>query len=261
MKNKIIEFYTLEQHKDLIPEPYPASKKFPSWFSNTDVVSKKSKCPFRFLHENTKNIQLKTNITGCPGVIDFLSTGYIIPAWNNFIFRNDNGRLYVNWEHRCLDEKYTLHASENQISGFAEDEQPKYDGFSKLDSPWFVKTSPGISCLITHPLWSREKRFTSVSGIMHTDQCPMPLKWFFEWNTEIENDMESSVIPVEQLVTKGTPVVLIIPFVREKFESKVNYLEEKDMQTLKHRTGVLTHDWMGNSAYNKFRKGIMRRFL
>jgi len=261
MKNNIIEFFTVDKYKDLIPEPYPASKKFPSWFANTEVVTKKSKCPFGFLHNDNKSLQLETNITGCPGLIDFLSTGYIVPSWNNFIFRNDGGRLYINWEHWCFNENYTLHSSENQISGLNEYEQPNYDGFSKLDSPWFIKTSPGVSCLITHPIWHREKRFTSVTGIMHTDQCPMPLKWFFEWNTEIEDDMESSVIPVEQLVSKGSPVVLVIPFVRKTFESKINYLEEKDMKTLKDRTGVLTHDWLGNSAYNQFRKGIMKRFL
>lgn len=261
MKNNIIEFYTLEKYKDLIPEPYPSSKKFPSWFSNTEIVSKKSKCPFNFLHQNNTTIQIETNITGCPGVVDFLSTGYIIPAWNNFAFRNDGGRLYVNWEHLCLEEKYTLHSNEHQISGFSDSEKAKYDGFSKLDSPWFVKTSPGISCLITHPLWNREKRFTSVSGIMHTDQCPMPLKWFFEWNTEVEDNMNVNKIPIEQIVAKGTPLVLIIPFVRANFKSKINYLNEADMKTLKHRTGVLTHDWLGNSTYNRFRKGIMRRFL
>lgn len=260
MKNNIIEFYTLERFKNLIPEPYPSYKKIPSWFANTEVVTKKSKCPFRFLHNDNKNIAIKSNISGCPGIIDLFSTGYIVPAWNNFAFRNDNERLYVNWEFD-LDEKYNLHESEEQISGFIEDEKPKYDGFSKLDSPWWVKTSPGVSILCTHPLWHREKRFTSVSGIMHTDQCPMPMKWFFEWNTEIKNDMNSSYIPNEQIITKGTPLILIIPFVREKFTSKINYLEEKDMAILKHRTGILTHDWMGNSKYNQFRKSIMKRFL
>ncbi len=260
MKNKIIEFYTMDRYENLIPEPYPSYKKIPSWFSNTEIIKKKSKCPFRFLNGNNLTIDKKTNISGCPGVVDFLSTGYIIPSWNNFAFRNDGGRLYVNWEHH-LDDKYNLHESEEQVSGFSDNEKPKYDGFSKLDTPWFVKTSPGVSIMYTHPLWHREKRFTTVTGIMHTDKTPMPLKWFFEWNTDINDNMYSSDIPREQIVTIGTPLVLIIPFIRDTFVSKVNYLQEREMNIIKHKTSIYTHDWMNNSLYNKFRKGLSKRFL
>jgi hypothetical protein len=260
MKNSIIQFYTLDRFEGLVPEPYPSYKKIPSWFSNTEIISRKSKCPFRFLHGETQNIDKKTNISGCPGVIDFLSTGYVVPAWNNFAFRNDNGRLYVNWEHN-FHEKYNLHENKEQISGFNDTEKAKYDGFSKIDSPWYVKTSPGISIMYTHPLWHREKRFTTVTGIMHTDQFPMPIKWFFEWNTEIEDDMSSDILPQEQIVTIGTPLFLIIPFVREKFTSEVKYLEERELSILGHKTSIFSHDWMNNSLYNQFRKGIMKRFL
>lgn len=260
MKNSTIKFYTIDRYKDLIPEPYPSYKKTPSWFSNTEIISKKSKCPFRFLHGSNLTIDKKSNITGCPGLIDFFSTGYIIPAWNNFAFRNDNGRLYVNWEHNYY-EQYDLHETSEQISGFSEEEAPKYDGFSKLATPWFVKTSPGVSIMYTHPLWDREKRFTTVTGIMHTDKTPMPLKWFFEWNTNIENDMMSSIIPRDQIVTIGTPLVLIIPFVREKFVSSVEYVDERSMEIIKHKTSIFTHDWMNNSLYNEFRKKIMKRFF
>lgn len=260
MKNNIIEFYTLDHYKGLIPEPYPSQKKFPSWFSNTEIVTRTSKCPFRFLHNDIKKIDKKVNVTGCPGIIDFLSTGYIIPSWNNFAFRNDNGRLYVNWEHN-FNENYELHVNEQQMSGFSEEESAAYDGFSKIDSPWWIKTSPGVSIMYTHPLWHREKRFTTVSGIMHTDQTAMPLKWFFEWNTAVNSTMESDMIPLEQIVTVGTPLFLIIPFVREKFNSEINYLQEKDMGILKYKSSIFTHDWMNNSLYNQFRKKIMRRFL
>lgn len=259
MKNSFIEFYTLDRYNGLVPEPYPAAQKFPSWFSNTDIISKKSKCPFRFLHGDPREVDTKMNVSRCPGMIDFLSTGYIVPAWNNFLFRNDDGRLYVNWQYD-LQERYNLHETELQITGFTDEEKPNYDGFSKLDSPWWVKTSPGVSLLCTHPLWHREKRFTSVSGVMHTDQYAMPLKWFFEWNTPIEDGLYINDIPTEQIVTQGTPVMLLIPFVRKEFNLKMNYMNENDLTILKHRTGVWTHDWLGNSAYNAFRKKLGRLF-
>lgn len=260
MKNNIVEFYTLEKFKNLIPEPYPSYKKIPSWFSNTEVISRSSKCPFRFLHGNNFNLIKKSNITGCPGVIDFFSTGYIIPAWNNFSVRNDEGRLYMNWEHN-FGEKYNLHESTEQMSGFSSEEHPKYDGFSKIDSPWLIKTSPGVSIMYTHPLWHREKRFTTVTGIMHTDQVAMPLKWFFEWNQEIPNDMISTIVPKNQIITIGTPIVLIIPFVRDKFVSEVKYFEKQELSDIKYKSDIFTHDWMGKSLYNRFRQSIIKRFL
>lgn len=260
MKRNIIEFISHNEYKDIICEPYPSYKNFPSWFSNTKLVSKKSECPFVFLHrDNFSDVDRETNVTGCPGIIDYSSMGYIVPSWNNFLIRNDNNQLYITWEHDFRD-KYSLHETEHHIPGFSENEKPKYGGFSKLFTPWYIKTSPGISCLITHPVLYRETRFTTSSGIMHTDKYPVPLTWFFEWNNEIKIGLAENKIPREQLITIRTPLIHIIPFQRKDFNSEVKYLDNSSMNLLKYKTSVFLHDWSGNSLYNKFRKTIKNMF-
>jgi hypothetical protein len=260
MKDNIIEFFTYENYEGMISTPYPAYKNIPKWFADTPILSKKSKCPFKFVNNNLLEIRKKTNVNGCPGLIDYFSTGYIVPSWNNFLIRNDNGKLYINWEH-VMCEDYMLHATENQASGLLGENEPMYKGFHKISTPWYIKTSPGVSCLITHPMWHRENRFTTASGIIHTDKVPMPLKWFFEWNININNDMTLDNIKKEQIIEKETPLILIIPFVRKKFDMKINYISENEMDRfLKPKTSYFNHDWLGNSKYNDFRHYIGKLF-
>jgi hypothetical protein len=260
MKTNVIEFFTYDRNSEMIPEPYPAYKNIPKWFSDTPTISRASKCPFRYLADNFLQVDKKVNVKGCPGIIDYVSSGYIVPSWNNFLARNDNGKLYFNWEHQ-LGEDYTLHESDTQASGLTEEEKPLYQGFHKISTPWYIKTSPGVSCLVTHPTWHREKRFTSVSGVMHTDKSPMPLKWFFEWNQELKNDMTADNITKEQIIEKGTPLILITPFVRSKFDHKINYVTENEMNIkIKYKTSIFVHDWLNKSGYNEFRKNIGKLF-
>ena len=255
--SNLIEFICPERYKNIIPEPIPCYKEFPEWFSSTKNISTaKSKCPFSFLHD--KKLIKDTNIKKCPGITDFLKTGYIIKNWTNILVRSEppSGNLYFDWEHNYHGSvDYGLHSSE-EYDGMIDNDLPIYNGFHKISSPWYVKTSPGVSCFYTHPFWTREKRFTTVSGIIHTDISPISIKWFFEWNVLLKNTMNLEEIDSEvQFIKKDTPLIMIFPFVRDNFKMNVNYIDEE-----KFRSDVIdlsflkTHDWFGNSFYNIFRK-------
>lgn len=253
----LIEFICPERYKNIIPEPVPCYKEFPEWFSSTKNISvSKSKCPFNFLHD--KKLIKNTNIKKCPGVTDFLKTGYVIKNWTNILVRSEtpSGNLYFDWEHNYHESvDYGLHSSE-EYDGMIDSELPIYNGFHKISSPWYVKTSPGVSCYYTHPFWNREKRFTTVSGIIHTDISPISIKWFFEWNTILKKTLSLDEIDSEiQFIKKDTPLIMIFPFVRNQFNMKINYLEEENFKSDVVDINFLkTHDWFGNSLYNLFRK-------
>lgn len=260
-----ITFYTVDGYKDTIDEPKPCYKNIPEWYSKTTENTRtNSKCPFAPGYTPTP----KTNIKTCPAVFDYLSTGYIIPSWDNFVFRNLNNEILVNWERNCLHEKddnkvFNTHYIEHQVKGMVTTgEKILYGGFHKLLSPWFVKTPPGISLYITNPSQYRDKRFTTVDAVIHPDQQPISIQWFFEWNTPIVETEDFSLIDTKnQVIKRGTPLILIIPFRREKIKSNIEYLSFDDYNTkVLQPSKRYTQDWFGNNMYNTFRKSIGRLF-
>lgn len=254
----LITFYTLSRLESCVEEPYLHSKKIPEWFKNTNKEGN-SKCPWlKFKNIIFDRPEKRNSVRTCPGIIDNLSTGYIIPSWNNFLVRGDKEHgLIFDWEKTDDKTSYVFHDVKSQCSGMNEKESPMYRGFHKFDSPWYVKTSPGYSLYITHPYWSREKRFTTVSGIVHPDKVPLPIKWFFEWNIEYKSIDEYDS---NHFVKKGDPLLLVIPFKRTKVKSEVKYIDDSFFDRMASRSLHYSQDWMNKSAYSKFRKSIGNLF-
>jgi len=227
-----IQFYTNQIYKGSIPEPVPAYKSYPKWFSELEIVDRR--CPFRFINQDNKRDieKVNGNVKGCPGIIEMLSAGYVINSWSNFLFREEEGHLYVNWIDSVVNNRIEFHY-QDQVGNFFGEKDP-YKNFIKMACPWTIKTDPGVSCLIMNPYWYNDTRFTTASAIYHSDVTPLNLKWFFTWNKKITTGMEIEGIDLDnQIVKKETPLIHIIPFHREKFESKINYVEEWEMDKLK----------------------------
>jgi len=257
---KQIEFICTEKYKNLIPEPYPSYKKIPDWYLKTKNLEH-SKCPFKKFVNDIKPVKKLTNIKTCPAVSDAINTGYIIPSWTNFMFRKIDNQIYFNWEN-TFEADYEYHHRNDEFEGMNDFESPQFNSFNKISSPWAIKTSPGISCIVTHPFWSREKRFTTVSGVVHTDVTPILLKWFFELNMNLENNLEIDEVTKERnCIVRGEPLILIIPFVRENFESNVSYISDQEyLSNIRERALYATHDWFGKSIYGNFRTSIGKLF-
>lgn len=257
---KEIEFVCSEKYKNLIPEPYPSYKKIPEWYLNTRNLEH-SKCPFKKIVSDIKEVKKFTNIKTCPAVSDAINTGYIVPSWTNFMFRKIDNQIYFNWENN-FEADYEYHHRNDEFEGMSDEQSPQFNSFNKISSPWAIKTSPGVSCIVTHPFWTREKRFTTVSGVVHTDVTPITLKWFFELNVLLENNIEMDNISKDtHCIVRGEPLMLVIPFVRENYFSRITYLSDNEfISTIKERALYATHDWFGKSIYNNFRSSLGKLF-
>lgn len=262
-----IEFITFREYEGSIPEPQSAIKRFPQWFSQLKSPSKKSRCPFGFKSkDNLYDIELKdvnTTIKNCLGIQDFLKTGYIIPSWCHFIFREDvNGGMYINWVESPFPTSYHAH----HLDTFKDIKNPpNYDSFHKIETPWIIKTGKGVSCLITHPVWHRNNIFTTSTGIFHTDVSPLNIPWIFEYNQKINSglslDREDGFNSNIQVIEKDEPIMLIIPFLRKEFKSKVEYVDQCEFNRLGHTQLYQTHHGINfESPYGKFRKKIGNLF-
>jgi len=257
-----INFFCEEKYRDRVPEPIPASKSFPKWFSELSFDN--SKLKYRQDPNNIHNLIQNNdnfNVKKCLGIQDFLNTGYIIPSWGDFIFReSDSGELYINWMENYYDD--TSYQPHPDFQYKTMPNKPVYGHFGKIFTPWVIKTDPGVSCLITHPFWHRNKSFTSTSAVMHTDNFGFRIPWFFEWNYKIESGMDLESMSIEdQVVGKGEPLVLIIPFYRKNYTSKVDYISSEKWNTLYLSQMNQTHDTMGGQCpYKNFRKTLGKLF-
>lgn len=254
MKKFKIEFYCDEKFENCLPEPYPSYKHIPKWFADLPTI-KRSKCPFQFM--GNENLVKDTSVKGCPSILDYLTYGYTIPAWTNFLVREVNGELLVNWENSEIVVANKFH-TKNEYESMNDNQLPLYDIFCKLFSPWYIKTSPGVSCLLMHPYWEREDRFTTVSGIYHSDVTPLCVPWFFEWNYKLSPDNIDYNL---QTIKKGTPLIYIFPFQRSKFESKIIYTFSNKIDNFKKQTDCRNQDWFNQSVYNSFRKSFGKLFF
>jgi len=290
-KKNIITFYANEIYEGNLDPVYPSYKHFPQWYGKS---KKKSKCPFASffggespeipnvdiqqpldlnkllgdfhqterekivrsnkLISNPQKLMRDTTVVNCPGITDFLKTGYIVPAWTDMSFRKYNGQIMFNSSDHFPDVHHGVHISD-QYRGMKESELPLSGGFHKVSTPWIIKTSPGISVIITHPYWSRSTSFTSVSAVVHPDIAPVYLKWFFEFTQQLP-DTPEIVNMDQQIIKRGTPLILLIPFKRDKIDHKIEYLSPENMQKMYRNVTSATVSWISDTWYNKARRQI-----
>lgn len=253
-----ITFTCSQEFKGLVPEPVPSSENFPEWFSNLKLDIKK--CPY-VTTDNPYDLEQwdANSVKKCVGIQDFLKLGYIIPSWGDFIFREqDNGDLFVNWMGDYFTETYGVH-DDSQYTTLPN--KPLYGHFGKFKTPWIIKTSPGISCLITHPVWHNNKSFTTATGVVHTDLSPIHLQWFFEWNYNITSGMSMDKIDVDnQIIKREEPLMLVIPFKRTNFNHAIQYISETEYNRLEKVIDSNLQDRQSECPYKKLRRRIGRLF-
>jgi hypothetical protein len=262
-RKNTISFFT-ESKFDHLEKIYPSYQNFPEWFSKSNKKTN-SKCPFVKVSNKISNVPMfggpnplslikETGVTNCPGIVDYLKTGYILPAWCDFSFRKIQNRVIFDASYPIPQVQYAIHDKDHYL-GMDENQLPKMGGFNKVASPWWIKTSPGTSVMILDPFWNRNKNFTSVSAIVHPDIVPINLKWFFEFNKSLE-DNPDIYDPDLQLIKKGTPLLLMVPFKRNKFVHKFEYVSGIEMEKLSRSSTYNTLSWISETVYNKFRKTI-----
>lgn len=289
----IITFHANEKYSGNLEEIYPAYKHFPQWFGSSkkkcpfasffsqeeyepniplnmgDNVSfndlgsiinqfhsqtKEEILGSKTLIKNPQKLMRDTSVVNCPGIVDFLKTGYVIPSWCDMSFRKYKNEIIFNMSDNYSEITHGVHVPD-QYSGMNENQQPVAGGFHKVCTPWMMTTSPGVSVLVTHPYWSRNKSFTSVSAVVHPDKTPIQLKWFFEFNKELP-DTPDIVDMNQQIITRGTPLILLIPFKRAKMEYQIKYNNDNEMEKLYRKASSDTVSWISKTFYDKMRKQI-----
>src|SRR5437773_8974844 len=202
MPQPLIEFHAPPDRVNDLRRPYPAAQVIPDWFKQmptgvpNDTVGTAKRCiPF----------------------LEALTCGYIIPL---------PADIHIT-SHRTSSGSAELKI---QITGFAHPlvemhPQSQYPGapFANLPvlkfiNPWIIKTPPGYSTLFVPPMNRFAAPIVPLCGVVETDQ----------YYQEINFPAVCLLRPgATATLPKGTPLVQVIPFRREAWESSFGSWDEQ----------------------------------
>lgn len=222
----------LSKYKDIIPEPKPSLLHIPNEY-------KKMKS---FHNESFYS----TTVKKCIPFLDALTCGYIIPFPIDYGFRYDQEKSMAIFEtnlevlHDLNDFKRSLSIethNQHQLSEELRHNKRTVEAVFKFSNPWVIKTPPGYSCIFTQP-FNRNFPFKIIDGIVDTDTFHQNINFPFYWT----NPHTEKVI-----LKRGSPMVLVIPFKRERWKMNVYSEKPKDLEKKE-------------KAFLKFSSKIMDRY-
>jgi hypothetical protein len=200
---------------DIQLKPYPAVKQLPKWFLDMEPYSDSNKYPVDGkLH--FRNRVANATFKKCVPLLDSMSAGYIIPLWTDVMIEQNNNFPEIYWKTR--HDVFSLHGeSSREIQSPIGYDQVVY----KYNNCWIPQTPKGYSCLITSPTGHNDLPFKAIPAVVDTDRSTLELV-FPMW---VKKGFEG-------IVEKGMPMIQIIPFKRDDWESTFDYYENGEYENV-----------------------------
>jgi hypothetical protein len=211
--NKTINFRARSKTEfDTHIRPYPAVKKLPKWFLDADPYEHH---PVDFTAPDDGRVHVRHMISNatfkkCTPLLDGMSAGYIIPLFADVEVNSINDQADIWW--KTKQDVFQIHGlSTSKITT-----PPGYNSrVFKYINCWIPQTPKGYSCLVVSPFGHNDLPFKAVPAIVDTDKSTLELI-FPVW---VKSDLDC-------IVEKGTPIVQIIPFKRDDWQSTFDYYED-----------------------------------
>lgn len=216
-----IEFFT--DHEGLLEfPPLPARRAFPEWFkqmpASRDLPPGQSRFPFG-LSRLVSLSNVNATIRRCPGLISYLSEGYILPLWSDFLVQVRGEQVYCVGSNELAH--ISPHSKEMQYPSMPLPEGYLADSI-KFTNPWKVKTPPGWSVMLSQPFYQFENRFMVMTGVVDSD-----VYHHIHVNTFFRRGNADHKLPL------GMPLVHIMPFQRDALGLEVRKMTEEDKKRMK----------------------------
>lgn len=205
------------------PAPEPAAKHIPEWFKKLPVsVSGNPKKDKHVVVSSDGYLESHKSMKNCVPVLDYLTTGYIIPLWSDIAVEQREKELYFNWQRSMTEETLQFHAPQ-QVIGTPFAHRENGAALPKLISPWRIKTTSGYSCLFFSPHYTKSN-IEILPAVVDTDK-------YHEVNFPFVYHRE----PGQQYHTleRGTPVVQVLPFKREEWNHSVREEDASERENFK----------------------------
>lgn len=186
-----------------IDPPKPAQGHIPDWYKKSPKHRDYSDNLLIESPERAGNKGLKY----CMPFLDSMTNGYIGVTWQDLQVERTLEGSRFHWQ---LDPPLIEERTNN---GFEHLPIPAGHVSNKFawKNPFSVKTPPGYSILLTHPLNRFDLPFTTLSGIDDSDNVMPPGNLPFYLREDFEG-----------IIPKGTPFVQFIPIKRDNWKARYN---------------------------------------
>jgi len=186
----------------ILQAPKPSKNFIPEWYKTSKTHITDEKIPIHYDGKNNHTFKK------CVPIMDSMISGYTFESQNDIYALNQNlhnGERFSwgNFPFPPIDSIHSL----GQLQNY-----PTLNNFNEIFKWkfwWQIKTPPGYSCLFLHPLHRNDLPFITMSGIVDTDVYNAPIEFPFL----LRDDFYGKI-------SKGTPLVQIIPFKRDSWVSR-----------------------------------------
>ena len=199
----------LELIKEYVTEPVKASSTVSEWFKKAPRFQNHEKEMVVDLDSGYHNLTVRH----CMPFLDSMTAGYFLTTWTDIYVKREGDDVLISYQDSDKVQKFGYGLV--QYQKYFSSNIPTLAGHDKFlyawSTYWRIKTPEGVSCLFTSPLNHTDLPFTTLSGIIDTDNWSGSDVLNFAFKKDFEG-----VIP------KGTPYIQIIPFRREEWNLTIS---------------------------------------
>jgi len=205
----------IDKYKEVLKlyPPQLANKFLPDWYKKQKISNHLDTFKHFGGHPEKKVMGAKN----CPAIQDYLTSGFIIPAWSNMFFttsKDENGEKQQIWDtsiRKSYEDKIEYHIDDHPL------QQTVYMNIGrtmdnrtlKLQLPYVFKVPKGYNIMYQDPFYHFRQDIRCLTGIVEADK----------WGT-IAFPFE--ILKDEFQIEAGTPLVHCFLYKREDYNLKLN---------------------------------------
>ena len=208
-KNEIIFYSTIPGMAEIFPVRH-AREVMPEWLQTARI-------------EYAKGNKRDQTIVRCPGIVDLLTTGYIVTTWHDFDVNIDkDGAMYFvapdERTTKLLGDKNSLQAQNGDSMAKHIPKRPwSHPNILKINTPWNVIAPKGVKFMIIPLPYTELLDFESNIGILDPG-----------YSTELNIQGYVNLGPGNHSFKAGTPIAQIIPMSSESFTTTIRDMNSDD---------------------------------
>jgi hypothetical protein len=220
---------------EFAPKPIPASKILPEWYKKQPGIVKSDQA--------IQSGFINSTVKKCMPMFDILTAGYVIVApCDIHVDATDPEKLSYSVPStmkQFQSDMFASHAPE-QYDHYPVDTDKYHKTLLRIMPFWSVSTPSGYSALFAHPFHREESELFAMSAIVDTDRF-------------ISEGHLSFLVKkgFSGIIKQGTPLVQVIPFKRDDWESEIVGVDEANEKTFAQRLNL--RSTFANGYKEKFR--------
>ena len=217
---KKIQFLQSYPHlSSVFPEPEPGSKNIPDWYRSQPGISGENK--------DTPHMgSFRLTVKKCQAFFDAIAVGYIIKVPIDIYVDTTDNKFEVQLpsEMSVFRDELIAHHSTEQISHMPFDKDQYCNTVLRIHPTWMVSTPKGYSTLFVNPMHQPNSPLSAIEAIVDTDTFMTDGHLSFLVKKNFKG-----------VIKQGTPLIQVIPFKRDEWESELIKDFDPEKTTLQRR--------------------------